>query len=181
MDTDAITSTSAAAANSGNSFSLLARLPHDVALRVLSWLLPSDRKALRAACRAGRAAANLHAGALVLWERDLAAAAAVRLPLRFPAASELVITLDGTSASASSSGGGIAIVNGVASPGTSPPGGLLPRASMSPPTTTSQLPGRFAGSCTLRGGAGGPSVASAAEAAAASIVQQCAPKVRLPF
>jgi hypothetical protein len=152
----------------------LLRLPPDVLRAVLQRLLPADRAALRAACRGGRAAANARVGTLVLSERDLEAAARLRLSALFPDATDLRITLDGSSAAAAAAAAASAAGSGSPLSG-SPPGSLRPAAA---PAPAAQLPGRFAGSCTLSGPVrGGGGAASVAEARAAAVLQLCCPQV----
>lgn len=160
-------STAAAGAAAAPGGSPLLSLPADVTRAVLSRLLPADCAALRLSCRAGRAAAAPRVSRAALLERDLEAAAKLPLAALFPDLNEVRITLDGSSRADGSSSDDD---DGV----TRPVG-----AWRSP--SAAQLPGRFAGSCTLAGGGGGAqrrgAGRGAVEARAAAVLERCVPEV----
>jgi hypothetical protein len=187
----------------------LLQLPVDVMHAVLARLLPADRAALRAASRAGRAAANARVGTLTLRARDFGPGgggggddAPRRLAERFPLVKEVRLTLDGSDWAAAAAGphgadpqrssqGAVLQEpdrrrrsegnSGSGSQSSSASGSpnLTGHGLLQPPPPAAQLPGRFAGSCTVSGGLGGGAGAAptAFEQRVASVLQACAPEV----
>lgn len=144
----------------------LMQLPPDVMRSILQRLLPADRAALRGSSKAARDAVNARVAVLVLYERDLEAAASkMRAAPTFPEIKEARITLDGSSNSQSDD------------EEDGPPGG---GSSMwrPAPAPAAQLPGRFAGSCTLGAGGRRSQAWGVIEMRAAAVLERCTPRVR---
>jgi hypothetical protein len=163
---------SGAGGGGGGGGEPLLRLPSDVMRAVLDRLLPADRAALRSSSRAGRAAANARVARMVLYESDLEAAGQLQLSEVFPDLKEVRITLDGSSRAGADDD--------------SDEDGSGAAAGTWRPQPSVQLPGRFAGSCTLSAGAGAGGGAGrvtrgrrrgVVEARAAAVLARCAPEV----